>query len=373
MSQTSELASNWVVFFSCPWNSLENITEELSSLPGFLGNEELPSEGAKLFETSEEFEVLEFGSEAAIKCAEWLESGDFQNKSELAYVKSYFEGEFPEGSTFINCVEAKLSNPNSRILKSDSFQEISWLRLPDQDYLENYKKSVKGQSFGKNLWVGPPWEEPPEGKTNFFVEPGMAFGTGDHPTTQMCLEFLEELSNEFENNSKQESLSLKSSHVPVYDVGTGTGILALAVKKFFPERELVLTDLDPLCGNEIQKTFELNKTSLENVKMVLGPQADLKKIELNAWPKSDLLISNIYAEVLVDILPELAAITNPGGYWVVSGLLQGPASVVFDDKASEFFELVGEKSTTLEEAKLDTKQGLNTKRHTWLARLFKRR
>lgn len=376
--------SNWVLFFSVSWDAVDRVTELVSARPGFLGLEELPDADSNLYGTSDEFEVLEFGSDAAKKCADWLESGDFQkNRSSKAFVKVYFERGLPSAIENISEWKEFFSAEKSiESLTEEDIQIISWQPLPDEDYLANYRKQVRGQAFGKNLWIGPPWEVPPSEKDIFFVEPGMAFGTGDHPTTQMCLEILESLSSD-----KVED-PLKISKTPIYDIGTGTGVLALAARRFFPERSLILTDLDPLCGPEVKKTFELNKTSMQNVELRLGAAADLKssgvvllaesgkeQIHLlhNMWPQSNLIISNIYAEVLQGLLPELAALCLPGAYWVVSGVLESAASKTFDNEASKYFELLDAKSSIVEEAQLSRDQGLNAKQHVWLARLFKRR
>ncbi len=375
---------NGVYFFSCPGAKIDQVVEVLSGLEGFLGNEELASEGSNLFQPEGEFEVLEFGSEAAIKCAEWLESGEFQkSRSEEAFVKAYFEGSFPRTTFFKEALD--LSEEAQAQLQRLAVRELSWSLLPNHDYLENYKKSVKGHSFGQNLWVGPPWDKIPEGKTIFIVEPGMAFGTGDHPTTQMCLELLESLSNSTHNpggNSSEvknpiqsvDISQIKTSNLPLYDIGTGTGVLALAAKKFFPQRAQILTDLDPLCRIEVEKVFAANGEDLKSSVLRFGPSADLSKVEIGSkdWPKSDFLISNIYAEVLTGLMPKIAELSLPGGLWIVSGLLESAASKEFDEQASQYFELLESKSSIVEEAQLDATKGLNARRHVWLARLFKR-
>ncbi|MEO5667770.1 MAG: 50S ribosomal protein L11 methyltransferase, partial [Bdellovibrionota bacterium] len=229
------------------------------------------------------------------------------------------------------------------------------------DYLENYKKSVRGVSFGENLWVGPPWDDAPEGRQAFIVEPGMAFGTGDHPTTQMCLEFLELLSRNSDFRPKK-----------IYDIGTGSGILAVAARTFFPESEIVMTDLDPLCELEVKKTFALNNVSLEGCRLVCGPQADLKR-EKNKWPPGDLLLSNIYAEVLASLLPELAQLVKRGAPWVVSGLLEGPATEEFEARATEKFFLLEEcRTQTRERPILEARKGLSKEAESWGGRVFRR-
>lgn len=359
MSDQDLLPRYGVALMSCPTRMVTKSTEQLWDWPGFQGFEELPDADAGFYVPSEDFEILEFGSEAAERCAEWLDSGDFQRRNAFVYLKIYFLLELPDGESFPADFRAWVEKNERRIPRGCEL--ISWLELPNTDYLENYKKSVRGLNVGENMWVGPPWDSAPEGRSAFIVEPGMAFGTGDHPTTQMCLALIEELAKDRDFKPKL-----------IYDVGTGSGILALAARRFFPEAEIVMTDLDPLCELEVKKTFALNNVTLDGTRLVCGPKADLKR--LGDWKLGDLLLSNIYAEVLASLLPELAKLVKRGSPWVVSGLLEGPATEAFEADATEkLFTLEKREVATRERAILDAKHGLSREAESWGARLFVRR
>lgn len=348
-----------VALIQCPQRNSVKVSDELWSWPGCQGIEELPEADAGFYVPSEDFEILEFGSEAAERCAEWLDSGAFQKKHFHVFLKVYYDIPLAESVVF----PADYKDYFAQFQKKLPFacELLSWSELPDTDYMENYKKSVKGMLIGENLWVGPPWDKAPEGRRAFIVEPGMAFGTGDHPTTQMCLELIEELARNPDFDPKL-----------IYDIGTGSGILSVAARSFFPNAEIVMTDLDPLCEAEVKKTFALNNMSLEGSRLVCGPKADLTRSQ-NTWPKGDLLLSNIYAEVLASLLTELGTLVTSKAPWVVSGLLEGPATEEFEKRATELlFTLEHARSQSRQRPLLTAGKGLHSEEETWGARLFRR-
>jgi ribosomal protein L11 methyltransferase len=176
--------------------------------------------------------------------------------------------------------------------------------VPDQDWSSSWKALVKAVDVGR-LWVGPPWLESsaPPGRVKVVVEPKRAFGTGDHPTTMLCLAAVDEF----------------LAHHPgcsVLDVGTGTGVLAIAARKLGASR-VVGVDNDPVsvelareCATENGvPELELSGAGLERVS---GP--------------FDLVLANILANTLVELAPALAA--KVGQRLVLAGVLAPQASEV---------------------------------------------
>jgi ribosomal protein L11 methyltransferase len=137
----------------------------------------------------------------------------------------------------------------------------------------------------------------------------MAFGTGDHPTTQLCLEKLFEL--------RERGLKPKR----ILDLGTGTGVLALASRKFFPEAKISAIDLDPQCEENFLKNFELNQENPHSINQGFGSSGDIRSVQENF----DLVVSNIYAEVLASLLPEIDRVLDSQCLWITSGILKGPS------------------------------------------------
>lgn len=344
--------SHFELLALCAADRCDELWAGLAEFPGFLGLEELasaeasPDEG-QLFQVPEEFEVLEFGSAAAEKCAQWLNENTRDGSQELQSFKVYFDIEKDPG----------VRDKAYSLLAEHEAQGLRWQSLGGVDYLENYRRSVRGSVLEGGLWIGPPWDRPPADHEAYIVEPGMAFGTGDHPTTRMCLSFLREL-----------SLKEIQPQGSTYDLGTGSGVLAVALRRYFPEQDCVATDLDPLCEAELLKTFELNKEPVDKVELRFGTRAELRPDE-----RAGLVVSNIYAEVLQQLLPQIAQLAMPGAYWVVSGLLESPALEDFDKAALEYFDLVESRSEAVEKPELSTAEGLVAARQVWHARVFQKR
>jgi ribosomal protein L11 methyltransferase len=156
---------------------------------------------------------------------------------------------------------------------------------PQQDWSNEWKALIKSVQVGR-LWVGPPWEadSAPADKVRLVIEPKMAFGTGDHPTTSLCLAAID---------------AYMGSHpgASVLDVGTGTGVLAIAAKKLGAGR-VVATDNDPVCVELAHENAAVNAT----------PGLELSGKELTQVTGSfDLVVANILANTLIALAPLIVA------------------------------------------------------------------
>jgi len=331
------------------------------------GIEELPADGGQLFKVADEFEILEFGSEAAKKCAEWLESENFRGRGALIF-QLYLNRE-------LSLEESRELLAQMQLHFGGEVEILSQLELPGVDYLEEYKKQVRGNYLNEELWVGPPWDIPasihaqpavasihaqpeaakPAPVWSFVVEPGLAFGTGEHPTTQLCLIRLLELK--------------KQGYAPenVLDLGTGTGVLALAVKRFFPKSKLVVSDIDPACQQEIQKTFALNQESSEGVVGFFGSSGTAESLS-QLGLKFDLIVSNIYAEVLARNAPFISSMCHPASKWLASGILEGASESALDEATEAMFKSLLRRSQVRSQAKLDSHDGLSRLEEIWVLR-----
>ena len=153
--------------------------------------------------------------------------------------------------------------------------------------------------FGQNLWIYPSWSEVPDDESvKIKLDPGLAFGTGTHPTTAMCLEWLD-------NNPPQGK--------SVVDFGCGSGILAIAAIKL-GATEVIATDIDPQA-----LTATLSNQLNNDI-----PEAQITSYLPNDMPtlKTDLMLANILCGPLVSLAPELCASTKQGGKIVLSGILK---------------------------------------------------
>jgi len=154
--------------------------------------------------------------------------------------------------------------------------------VPEQDWSLAWRARIRSTRVGR-LWVGPPWETPPEGAVSLHIEPKMAFGTGDHPTTALCLEAV-------------DGFLLGHPGASVLDVGTGTGVLALAARKLGASR-VVGVDNDAVSVELAQENAQANNVT--GVEFSLSPLAQVEG-------RFDLVLANILANTLVELARPLA-------------------------------------------------------------------
>ncbi|MFT5219883.1 MAG: ribosomal protein L11 methyltransferase [Planctomycetota bacterium] len=171
-------------------------------------------------------------------------------------------------------------------------------RLEEQDWEQAYKAHFKPIRFGDRLWIVPDWCEPPDTDAAVVtLDPGLAFGTGSHPTTALCLEWLG-------NND--------ISDCDAIDYGCGSGILAIAACKLGARRVLAV-DIDPQALTASKLNAGNNSISDEQIEISL-PEA------MSHEPVA-LLMANILSGPLVRFAPKFADLVKPGGQILLSGIL----------------------------------------------------
>ena len=170
--------------------------------------------------------------------------------------------------------------------------------IPDRDWGEEWKKGLGPVSVGR-LFLRPSWIQagPPPGAAEVVLDPGMAFGTGTHATTALCLAAI-------------DAFLARRPGASVLDVGTGSGLLAIAARKLGAGR-VAANDNDPVAVAVAAENAARNDVSLE---LSGDPPA--------AIPGTfDLVVANILANVLVELAPDLERRTAPGGEVVLAGVL----------------------------------------------------
>jgi ribosomal protein L11 methyltransferase len=183
----------------------------------------------------------------------------------------------------------------ARALHGGALAEVA-----DEDWGEGWKKDLRPLDVGR-VRVRPSWIDaaPPPGSVEVVLDPGMAFGTGSHPTTSLCLAALSDL------------LTARPG-ASVLDVGTGSGLLAIAARKLGAGR-VAANDEDPVAVAVARENAERNGAALELTGASLGGIAGA----------FDVVVANILANVLVALAPALAAKVAPGGVLLLSGILAG--------------------------------------------------
>ena len=172
--------------------------------------------------------------------------------------------------------------------------------LPDEDWSETWKRDLGPMTAGR-VWVRPSWIEAPvpEGLVEVVLDPGMAFGTGSHPTTALCL-------------AAMSRALLATPGASVLDVGTGSGLLAIAAARLGAGR-IAANDVDPVAVEAARENAARNG---------LGGRIDLRCAGLEAFPGPfDVVVANILANTLVELAPEIASRVAPGGLVLLAGIL----------------------------------------------------
>ncbi len=176
--------------------------------------------------------------------------------------------------------------------------------LEDQDWTRAWMDAFEPMRFGERLWIVPSWYDPPNPEAvNILLDPGLAFGTGTHATTRLCLEWLD-----------GQALEGKT----VVDYGCGSGILAIAAAKLGAER-IWAVDNDP------QALIATADNAARN-----GCEARIEPLLPEQVPELqvDLLTANILAKPLIELASPLSALVRPGGAMVLSGILPDQAESV---------------------------------------------
>ena len=186
--------------------------------------------------------------------------------------------------------------------------EVETRSLVEENWEENWKQFFKPRRVGKSIVVRPTWEteELPGGAVEIVLDPGQAFGTGDHPTTRMCLELLEEC---------------MFAGYTVADIGCGSGILSVAACKL-GARKVVAIDIEPLSVEVAKENAKLNRVQFE---AICGE--GVRALPSSAWPtpdstRYDVVVSNIISATLISIARDIAQVVRTGGFWIVSGIIE---------------------------------------------------
>lgn len=172
----------------------------------------------------------------------------------------------------------------------------------ESDWAESWKEHFHVVRVGRNFVIKPGWREytPKPADIVIEIDPGLAFGSGLHPTTQLCLKIFEDMPWQRQR---------------LFDVGTGSGILSIAALKLGAARARAV-DVDDVAARVATENFELNGLT-GRVEVAVGSAADAGG---QRWP---VVVANILAHILIEIMPQLAGALAPGGRLILSGMIAG--------------------------------------------------
>jgi ribosomal protein L11 methyltransferase len=206
----------------------------------------------------------------------------------------------------------KLLRDLSSAYQPKKLPPVDFKILEDEDWERAWMDNFKPLRFGENLWICPSWTKTPEPEAvNIMLDPGLAFGTGTHPTTALCLGWLD-----------QQNLNNKT----VIDYGCGSGILGIAALLLGAE-QVVGVDNDPQALTASRSNCEKNQLDLESFPVYL-PKEFVQQINLKNIQVVDLVLANILAGPLIELAPFLAALVKSDGEILLSGILEDQAASI---------------------------------------------
>jgi len=268
------------------------INYELNSSVGFLGLEELGLTSSSYILKNEKSNIrIDLHNEKKLKDEIFEQQENLFKKDALYYIKFFFDSELNR-KNFLEAFQSKIMS--SKLENVDS-----------ETYLKAFRELNKGVKVS-DWWVGPKGVGQ-EGDRCLYIDPALAFGTGDHPTTHLCLKAL---------------LSLKKNgFVPksLLDFGCGSGVLTLFARKLWPDLECMLFDVDPICESEVRKNIALNNEDIEGLNFYFGERYSLKDI-FSTNESFDLIVSNIYFAILENEVELIAKKSKKASRWILSGI-----------------------------------------------------
>lgn len=246
-----------------------------------------------------------------------------------AKISGYFPGE--------NDMDAIMKELSERIEELRGYEidpgaaAFSLRDVSEDDWANNWKQYFKPLRVSERLTIKPTWEdyEPatPEEKI-IELDPGMAFGTGAHPTTALCLRTLESVIQEGDE---------------VIDVGTGSGILAIGAIRLGAKHVLAL-DLDPIAVTSAGENTKLNNLSSQITVFESDLLAVLKSgkdaSELGVTLPVRVVVANILAEIILLFTSDVYEALEPGGYYIASGIYKNKEQDVVEGLTAAGFEIV---------------------------------
>jgi ribosomal protein L11 methyltransferase len=248
---------------------------------------------------------------------ELLDKETITSLKEGAYVAAYFPETIflPEILPFIREEVAKLPEYGLAIGKN----EVTVSEVAEENWATAWKKYYHPVHISRYLTIVPSWEEYTAQHTDekiITLDPGMAFGTGTHPTTRLTLQALE--------------VTLRGGET-VLDVGTGSGVLSIA-SKYLGAKDVYAFDLDEVAVQAAQENMDLNPIASD---VSVSANDLLKGIETPA----DVIVANILADIIVLMVPDAWRLLKSDGTLIVSGIIHEKKQMVIDTLEAQGFEV----------------------------------
>jgi len=218
----------------------------------------------------------------------------------------------------------------------------SYKQIADQNWMDAWKQHYKPILIGERLLILPAWMDSPEpNRVAIKIDPGMAFGTGTHPTTQLCLELMEKAILDIRDSGIGSRLRIPNNDFRVIDVGCGSGILSIAAIKLGASSALGV-DIDAESIINARENADTNQVS-DHVKLEVGSVQEILDGKF-AYRKAPIVLANILAPVIIRLLDAgLAELMEADGALILSGILQEQAQSVIEAAQAKGLRMIERK------------------------------
>lgn len=236
---------------------------------------------------------------------DWVEV-DFLNSIEGAIVKAYYK-EDSKFNEYLQYIKESIMNLD-RFGLDKGEGKITVKRVDEEDWENNWKVYYKTTKVGERIVIKPVWENYQKSEDEVIVEldPGMAFGTGTHETTRLCIKALE-------RHVKDNSI--------VFDIGTGSGILAITAAKL-NAKKVIGVDLDPVAVDAAKENVSLN--NLNNIEILHGNLMNVVE------GKANVVVANILADIIMILAEDVKEFIEKEGCFISSGIILDKKQDVID-------------------------------------------
>ena len=239
-----------------------------------------------------------------------------EHRGEAAVVKGYFseEDNVEEVVTYIEEKVNEIKELGINVGEGKVESEVKY----EKDWADTWKQYYKPVLVGERIVVKPIWEEyePKNDELVVELDPGMAFGTGTHETTRMCIQALERYVSE---------------DATVFDVGCGSGILAIAAAKLGAKLS-VGVDLDPVAVESSKENVKYN--NLNNIEILEGNLVEVID------GKADVVVANILAEIICILTDDVKRVLKDNGIFITSGIIHDRVDMVCEKLEATGFEVI---------------------------------
>ena len=234
-------------------------------------------------------------------------------KDRLCLIRAYL----PESETQVADLEALAKRLHEDALALElSSAKAEWHLIDEEDWASSWKQYWQPTPVGDRFLVCPAWRSPSPQESRIVIrlDPGAAFGTGTHPTTQLCLKALESCLASYPNLTA------------IADIGCGSGILSIGAILAGVEQGYAV-DLDSLAVSAACSNRQLNQIEPDQLAVAQG---SVEQVQQMVEAGVDGILCNILAEVIIQLIPHLEAIAKPNTWGILSGILNKQAAAVTD-------------------------------------------